>query len=199
MHRTFNDLQVYQRSLKTVLWNCDILVRIRIRASDQWIRILWLQDACLLLFEGTFTSFSTIKSHKRVTKWQNSRNQRFSYYFCLMIERSGSVPLKNGFVSLSNGFGSGSRRPESHTDPTDLDPDPQHWLKHSCFMKWMFSSWHYSNKFFNCKIIIAEDTHNYGRLVLPDFIPHSGGFSMDNPEYILQVSRELASSLLQCF
>jgi hypothetical protein len=35
--------------------------------------------------------------------------------------------------------------------------------------------------------MITEDTHNYGRLVLPDFIPHSGGFSMDNPEYILQV------------
>jgi hypothetical protein len=47
--------------------------------------------------------------------------------------------------------------------------------------------------------MIAEDTHNYGRLVLPDFIPHSGGFSMDNPEYILQVSREPASSLVRLF
>ncbi len=33
-----------------------------------------------------------------------------------------------------------------------------------------------------------EDFHtNYGRLVLPDFIPH-GMVSMDNPEYILQVN-----------
>jgi hypothetical protein len=38
-------------------------------------------------------------------KSQNSRNQGFSYYFCLMIEGcgSGSVPLTNG---------SGSRRPK---------------------------------------------------------------------------------------
>ncbi len=96
---------------------------------------------------------------------------------------SGAVPLTNG---------SGSRRPKTHTDP-----DPQHWLKHSCCMIWILSSCHYSNQFFNCKIIIAEDTHNYGRLVLPDFIPHSGGFSMDNPEYILQVSGEPPSSLVR--
>jgi hypothetical protein len=36
----------------------------------------------LLLFEGTFTSFSKIK------KSQSSRNQGFSYYFCLGIEGS---------------------------------------------------------------------------------------------------------------
>jgi hypothetical protein len=38
---------------------------------------------CLLLFEGTFISFSSIIGHK---KSQNSRNQGFSYYFCLMID-----------------------------------------------------------------------------------------------------------------
>jgi hypothetical protein len=37
--------------------------------------------------------FSKIKSHK---KSQNSRNQEFSYYFSLMKEGSGSVPLTNG-------------------------------------------------------------------------------------------------------
>lgn len=31
--------------------------------------------------------------------------------------------------------------------------------------------------------------NNYGRLVLPDFIPHSGVVSMDNPEYILQEAK----------
>jgi hypothetical protein len=46
--------------------------------------------------------FSKIKSQKETT--QNSRNQGFSYYFCLMIEGSGSVPLTNG---------SGSRRPKN--------------------------------------------------------------------------------------
>jgi hypothetical protein len=42
----------------------------------------------LLLFEGTFTSF-----FKVIWKLQNSRNQCFSYYFCLMIEGSGFVSL----------------------------------------------------------------------------------------------------------
>jgi hypothetical protein len=42
----------------------------------------------LILFEGTgtFISFSKIKSLKEVTK----QYQGFSYYFCLMIEKSGS-------------------------------------------------------------------------------------------------------------
>jgi hypothetical protein len=41
-------------------------------------------------------------------KSQNSMNQGFSYYFCLMIEGSGSrsVPLTTGSVS-------GSRRPKN--------------------------------------------------------------------------------------
>jgi hypothetical protein len=37
---------------------------------------------------------------------QNSRNQGFSYYFCLTIEGSGS-----GFIPLTNG--SGPRRPKN--------------------------------------------------------------------------------------
>ncbi len=44
---------------------------------------------------------SKIKSQKDL---QNSRNQGFSYYFCMMIEGSGSIPLTNG---------SGSGRPEN--------------------------------------------------------------------------------------
>ncbi len=43
---------------------------------------------CLFLFEGTFTSFLKIKSHKEVAK--NSRNQGFSSFFCLLMEGSGS-------------------------------------------------------------------------------------------------------------
>jgi hypothetical protein len=42
---------------------------------------------CLLLFEDTFTSFFKDK------KSLNSRNQGFSYYFCLMKEGSGSATL----------------------------------------------------------------------------------------------------------
>ncbi len=57
---------------------------------DPAIFIIDLQDAnkkliflkhffCILLLEGTFTSFFKDK------KSQNSRNQNFAYYFCLMI------------------------------------------------------------------------------------------------------------------
>jgi hypothetical protein len=56
---------------------------------------------CLLLFEGTFTSFFKDKKSKRS---QNSRNQSFSYYFGLLIEGSGSG---SGFIPLTKGFGSG--------------------------------------------------------------------------------------------
>ncbi len=60
---------------------------------------------CFLLFDGTFTSFR----YKITKKSQNSRNQCFSYYFCLMIEGSWS-----GSVSLTNGSGWGGLK---HMDP----------------------------------------------------------------------------------
>ncbi len=47
----------------------------------------------LLLLEGTFTSFFKDKKSKES---QTSRNPGFSYYFCMMIEGSGSKPLTNG-------------------------------------------------------------------------------------------------------
>ncbi len=52
-------------------------------------------------------NFSKIKSQKES---QNSSNQGFSYYFCMMTEGSGSIPLTNGGPK--------------HVDP---DPDPQHY------------------------------------------------------------------------
>ncbi len=86
---------------------------------------------CWLLFEGTFTSFFKDEKSKRSHKWKNSRNQGFSYYFCLMIEGSGSgsIPLTNGSGSRrpkniriririrntgTNTYGSGSRRPKPY-------------------------------------------------------------------------------------
>ncbi len=54
---------------------------------------------CLLLFGGTFASFFKDK------KSQNSRNEGFYSYFCLIIEGSGS-----GSTPRINGSGSGSRR-----------------------------------------------------------------------------------------
>ncbi len=56
---------------------------------------------CLLLFEGIYIIFKDKKS-------QSSRNQSFSYYFCLVIEGSGS-----GSTPLSNGSASGLRRPKN--------------------------------------------------------------------------------------
>jgi hypothetical protein len=50
-------------------------------------------------------NFSNIESPKEV---KNSRNQGFSYYFCLMIEGSGAG---SGSIPLTNG--SGSRRPKN--------------------------------------------------------------------------------------
>ncbi len=44
--------------------------------------------ACFLLFEGTFTS--VFKDKKVIKRSQNSRNQGFSYFICLMMEGSGS-------------------------------------------------------------------------------------------------------------
>ncbi len=83
----------------------------------------------LITFEATFTSFF---KDKKSQESQNSRNQRFSYYFCLLIEGSGagsgSVPRTNGSGSVPRTNGSGSGRPK--TIPTDPDlppyPDPQH-------------------------------------------------------------------------
>jgi hypothetical protein len=69
-------------------------------ANKKQIKII--RFFCILLFEGTFTSFFKIKGHKEVT------NQVFFYYFCFMIEGSGS-----GSIPLTNGSGSGSRMPEN--------------------------------------------------------------------------------------
>jgi hypothetical protein len=107
----------------------DILVRIRIRGSmpltmdpDPAIFVLDLQDTnkktnfkrkffCLLLIDGTFTSFFKDKKSKRS---QKTGIKVFLYYFifCLKIEGYGSVPLANG---------SGSRGAKNK-DPTDPDP-----------------------------------------------------------------------------
>ncbi len=70
--------------------------------------------------------FSKIKSHKQ--KSQNRRSQCFSYYFCLMIEGSGSVSLTKWFRI---------REAQKHMDPTD--PDPQHWKNTEKSLRQMYS------------------------------------------------------------
>ncbi len=88
----------------------NILVRIRIRGSMPLTKgsgSCYFRDwpsrcqqgtnffrfFCLFLYEGTFTSFFKDKKVKK--KSQNSRNQCFAYYICLMIEGSGSRTAKN--------------------------------------------------------------------------------------------------------
>jgi hypothetical protein len=61
---------------------------------------------CLLLFEGTFTSFSKIKKSKRSHKTVIIKG--FSYYNILIIEGSGS-----GSIPLTSGSRSGSRGPKT--------------------------------------------------------------------------------------
>ncbi len=105
-------------------------IRIRIRGSmpltngsgsGSWNRILLFSSLTLKMPEkkkkfNTFFSayyflklhlhhFSKIKSQKES---QNSRNQGFSYYFCMMIEGSGS-----GSIPVTSGSGFGSGRPKN--------------------------------------------------------------------------------------
>ncbi len=57
--------------------------------------------------------FSKIRSKK---KSQNSRNQGFSYYFCMMIEGSGAgsrAGSGSGSIPQTSGSGSGSGRPKN--------------------------------------------------------------------------------------
>ncbi len=63
------------------------------------VAILFLFTFFNLILDAPRTSFFKNKKSKRVT---NSRNQGFFYYFCMMIEGSGS-----GSIPLTNGSGSG--------------------------------------------------------------------------------------------
>ncbi len=66
--------------------------------------------------------------YKVIKMSQNSRNQGFSFYICLMKEGSGAGSGV-GSVLVTNGSGCGSGRPKNiGTDLTD--PDTQHWLDH---------------------------------------------------------------------
>jgi hypothetical protein len=79
---------------------------------DPAIFVIDLQDASKkLIFNTTFSSYYFLKVHlhhfskiKSQKESQNSRNQGFSNYFCMMIEGSGSIPLTSG---------SGSGRPKN--------------------------------------------------------------------------------------
>jgi hypothetical protein len=84
----------------------DILVRIR--TTDLRIRILLCSPGTfkmptkiiflspvfyLLLLKGTFTRTSFFKVKESLKMSQNIRNQGFPYYFCLMMQGSGSIQI----------------------------------------------------------------------------------------------------------
>jgi hypothetical protein len=77
---------------------------------DPAIFVIDLQDANKKkkIFKSFFAYYflKVHLHHFKDKKSQTSRNQGFSYYFCLVIEGSGSIPLING-------SGSGSRRPKN--------------------------------------------------------------------------------------
>jgi hypothetical protein len=82
--------------------------------SGSWIRILLFSSLTFkmpkkLIFNTIFSAYYFLKLHlhnfsklKSQKESQNSRNQGFSYYFCMGVE--GSIPLTNG---------SGSERPKN--------------------------------------------------------------------------------------
>ncbi len=123
---------------KAVLRIHDILgwIRIRIRGfmpltdgsgSGSWIRILLFSSEIFKMpaknqfFNTIFSAYYFLKVHlhpfskiKSQKESQNSRNQGFSYYFCMMIKGSGSrAGSGSGSIPLPSGSGSGSGRPKN--------------------------------------------------------------------------------------
>jgi hypothetical protein len=86
---------------------------------DPAIFVIDLQDASkkLTFFYTIFSAYYFLKVHLHhfskieSQESQNSRNQDFSYYFC-MIEGSGSE-AGSGSIPLTSGSGSGSGRPKN--------------------------------------------------------------------------------------
>jgi hypothetical protein len=81
-------------------------------ATDPAIFVNDLQDANKILSAYYFLKVHLHHfSKKNVKKVKKSRNQGFSYYFCMMIEASG---IGSGFIPLTNGSGFRSRRPKTY-------------------------------------------------------------------------------------
>jgi hypothetical protein len=90
---------------------------------DPAIFVIDLQDASKkLIFNTIFSAYYFLKVHlhtfseiKSQKESQNRRNQGFSYYFCMTIKGSGSIPLTSGpDRGGRKTCGSGG-------------PDPEHW------------------------------------------------------------------------
>jgi hypothetical protein len=93
-----------------------IRIRIRILDPDPAIFVIDLQDTSKeLIFNIIFSAYYFLKVHlhhfskiKSQKEPQNSKNQGFSYFFCMMIEGSGSgFRAGSGSIHLTSGSGSG--------------------------------------------------------------------------------------------
>ena len=73
--------------------------------------VFFILPVLLKIILNHFSKIERQKSH-------NSRNQDFSYHFCLIVEGFGSVPLTDV---------SGSRRPKNIRIRWIRIQDPQHW------------------------------------------------------------------------
>jgi hypothetical protein len=111
MRKCFEFYHLKKAQKKPVLRIRDILVRIWIRVSVSLTNGSGFGSGsgsgssrffAYYFFRLHLPHFSKTKSHN-IKKSQNSRNQGFSYYCCLMIEGSGSVPR----TVTTNGSGSG--------------------------------------------------------------------------------------------
>ncbi len=76
------------------------------KTHNRWYAVLRIHDILVRIFKIIFAYY--------FLKSQSSRNQAFSYYFCLVIEGSGSG-TGSGSIPLTNGSGSGSRRPKNRS------------------------------------------------------------------------------------
>ncbi len=93
---------------------------------DPAVFVIDLQDASIkLIFNTIFSTYFFLKLHlhhfskiKSQKESQNSRNQGFSYYFCMIIEGSGAGS-RSGYIPLTSGSG----RPKIMWIRW---PDPQH-------------------------------------------------------------------------
>ncbi len=86
--------QNISRATASVVDQKHFCTDLRIRTSDQWIRILlFLSLTCKTPTKNFFSAYYFLKVRK---KSQNSRNQGFSHNFCLIIEESESGHLTNG-------------------------------------------------------------------------------------------------------
>jgi hypothetical protein len=115
-------ISIYQCCGSMIFWygsgSRDPCLRILLFSSQQ--KTNFSSFFCVLLLEGTFTSFFKDKQSKRNHKTVGIKVSYYYFsYYCLTIEGSGSRPL-------TNGSGSGSR-PKTYGSDGSRSGSAQHW------------------------------------------------------------------------